>query len=184
MAFRLHPIIQNHKYATINNHVHLLLPLNIRIAVGWEVDLLGAFIILIDIAKLFSKEKVPKLPSYQQCLRKRISPPPQMPWAFDALRDDKWFLVWLDITFSSLGMKLSTFSCSEVTHICISKNLCEVFLVYYFWAIGLFYGEGSSQLKSIQSGLAMTESGDREVKTVSKLLSTFLDKWTTLTGRV
>lgn len=85
--------------ATINNHV---LPLNIRIAVHWGAELLGqiinALIILIDITKLFSMEKAPKLHFYQQSMMNPIPSPSQ--GLLDSLllwqvtnTSDKWFCV-------------------------------------------------------------------------------------------
>lgn len=42
-TFRLFPVLCNYKQC-YNSHVHLLLPLNIRITVQWEVELLGQII--------------------------------------------------------------------------------------------------------------------------------------------
>lgn len=89
--------------ATINNHV---LPLNIWIAVHWEAELLGqiihAFIILIDITKLFSTEKAPKLHFYQQSMMNPIPSPSQGlldSLIFAALTSDKWYLCSLKFHF-------------------------------------------------------------------------------------
>lgn len=76
--------------------------------------------------------------------------------------------------------------------ICIFKNCMFKYfwwIFIFFWAIGLFLvcffnGEGSGQLKSIRSGMAMMESGSREVKWVSKLLNSFPDEWTMLMGHM
>ena len=89
--------------AIINNHV---LPLNIWIAVHWEAVFLGqtinAFIISIDITKLFSMEKSPKWHICQQSMMNPIPSPSQGlldSLIFAALRSDKWYLCSLKFHF-------------------------------------------------------------------------------------
>lgn len=47
-------------------------------------------------------------------------------------------------------------------HLHLKNFMFKYFWPIFFWANGLFYREGRSPTKSIQSGMAVTESGDGE----------------------